>query len=192
MTNFMRKTEIKKILLMAAIVVCGVCLFAKSFLVLHTYPEYKGDGVVLMFKLDPLEPDHVREDTFEADLVSPLRICRDEMKFVGQDMLEGIFALPLAVWLFLFLLPLAVWLKMRHPSLKKRWLAAGVVGLPLLVWVMWMFGIDVYDIPGKTHKIYDVVYDGMPEHLGDLYTDYLHDVYLSSRGIVPYGYHDSN
>lgn len=55
-----------------------------------------------------------------------------------------------------------------------------------------MFHIVVYDIPGGTLKAYEVVYEGDPEALGDLFTDYANEVYLPSRGIVPYRYEPEN
>ena len=148
----MRKNRFLKTALIAALVVCGLCLVAKSFLAIHTYPEYKGDGVMLMIKLDPLGPDFVQEDTFRADQKSPLRICWDEMIFVGQNLLEGIFKVPLPVWLFVFLLLLAVLLKMQRPGLKKRWLAAGVFLPPLFVGVLWLLGTHNSPV-GKTYSI---------------------------------------
>ncbi len=137
----MPKNRFLKIVLISTLVICGLCLLVKSFLAIHTYREQEGGPTVnLMLKLNPFGANFVREDTFEADMASPLRICTDEMMFIGQDTLEYIFCVPLLTWLLLLLLPLlAIWPKKIYPAIKKRWLIIGVIVLPLLVWVIWLF-----------------------------------------------------
>jgi hypothetical protein len=49
-----------------------------------------------------------------------------------------------------------------------------------------LFRIDVYDIPARTHKTYEVLFEGDPKTLQDLFGSYHNEVYLPSRGIVPY------
>ncbi|WP_163355135.1 hypothetical protein [Dysgonomonas sp. 25] len=109
-----------KIILITAIAICAVCLFAKSFLAIHTYPEYKGDGVTLLFKLNPLGENFVQEDSYTDDMKSPLRICKDEMMFIGQDTIEHIFKISLPIYLFTLLLLVSIFLKIKNPAWKKR------------------------------------------------------------------------
>lgn len=96
------------------IVVCMACLFAKSFLSIHTYPEYKGAGTTLMFKINPFAANFVREDRFEANRISPLRICHDEMIVIGQNTLEHIFKIPLLVYLFIVLFLINIYRKIKN------------------------------------------------------------------------------
>ena len=49
-----------------------------------------------------------------------------------------------------------------------------------------LFQIDVYDIPARTHKTYEALFEGDPETLQDIFGSYSNEMYLSSRGIVPY------
>ena len=126
----MRKGRSSKIIIGLAIAICTFCVLAKSFLAIHTYPEYKGDGVILMFKLNPLGENFVREDRYDADFNSPLKICKDEMMFVGQDVLESIFQIPLPIYIFILLLLIFVYVNNRNPKIKKRLIAF------LLIWML--------------------------------------------------------
>jgi hypothetical protein len=92
-----------------------------------------------MFKLNPLGENFVCEDRYDADMKSSLHICNDEFIFIGQNILEAIFKIPLPVYLFLLLLLCACYLKMKDPTLKKRRLAVPVVILPFLLWAIWLF-----------------------------------------------------
>ncbi|MDR2914099.1 MAG: hypothetical protein LBV74_04600 [Tannerella sp.] len=147
----MQKKKLLNIILGLAIVVCMLCLLMKSFLAIHTYPEYKGDGVNLMFKLNPLGENFVCEDRYDADIESPLHICKDEFTFIGQDILESIFKIPLPVYLFLLLLLVAIYLKMKNPIRKKWQLAVPVIVIPLSIWIIWLY--QTYEPRDKVYSV---------------------------------------
>ena len=122
-----------------AIVACSFCLFAKSFLAVHYYPE-GGAEVNLMFKLDPFGDNFVGDrDRFEADMQSPLRIYTDEMMVVGEETLEGISKVPLVIYVFCLTALIAALLKLKKPGLKKRWLIIPTIIIPIIIWIIWLF-----------------------------------------------------
>ena len=131
--------KISKITLLSAIVLCIVCLFVKSFFAIHTYPEYKGVGVNLMLKVNPWDANFVCEDRQDADMESPLHICWDEMMFIGQNTIEGIFYFPLSAYISFLVLLAAIYLKLRNPKLRKSQLIIAGTAIIIFSWVVWMF-----------------------------------------------------
>lgn len=110
-----------KIILITAIAVCVICLFAKSFLALHTYPEYD-PGTTLMFKLNPLAANIVHnsvlEDRYHTNQTSPLRIYHDE-SVLGEETLVHIFKIPLPIYLFTLLFLTYIYRKTKNGNCIK-------------------------------------------------------------------------
>jgi len=135
----MQKKRFLQIITGLAIVACSFCLFAKSFLAVHYYPE-GGAEVNLMFKLDPFGDNFVGDrDRFEADMQSPLRIYTDEMMVVGEETLKGISKVPLVIYAFCLTSLIAALLKLKKPELKKRWLIIPTIIIPIIIWIIWLF-----------------------------------------------------
>ena len=135
----MQKKRFLQIITGLAIVACSFCLFAKSFLTVHYYPE-GGAEVNLMFKLDPFGDNFVGDrDRFEADMQSSLRIYTDEMMVVGEETLEGISKVPLVIYVFCLTALIAALLKLKKPELKKRWLIIPTIIIPIIIWIIWLF-----------------------------------------------------
>lgn len=52
-----------------------------------------------------------------------------------------------------------------------------------------LFQIDVYDLSARIQKTYEVLFEGNPRMLQNLFGSYHNEVYLPSRGIVPYRFY---